>query len=54
MSFIRIRQKIKGCIARAKVTKYVNLFLITDHKNITIEEDEYTIQVIPVWEWLVR
>lgn len=31
-----------------------NIFIITDHKNETIEKDGYKIQVIPVWEWLTR
>ena len=47
------RREIRGCIAGAKATKCNNLFLITDHESETIEEDGYTIQVVPVWEWLV-
>lgn len=47
------KREIKGCIAGAKATKCDNLFLITDHESETIEEEGYTIQVIPVWEWLV-
>ena len=46
------KREIRGCIAGAKTTKCENLFLITDHESETIEEDGYTIQVIPVWEWL--
>ena len=48
------KREIKGCIAGAKATKCDNLFLITDHESEVIEEDGYTIQVIPVWEWLTR
>lgn len=48
------KREVKGCIAGAKATKCNNLFLITDHESGTIEEDGYTIQVIPVWEWLTR
>lgn len=48
------KREIKGCIAGAKATKCHNLYLITDHESETIEEDGYTIQVIPVWEWLTR
>lgn len=48
------RREVKGCIAGAKATKCNNLFLITDHESGTIEEEGYTIQVIPVWEWLTR
>ena len=48
------RREIKGCIAGAKATKCDNLFLITDHESEVIEEDGYTIQVIPIWEWLTR
>ena len=48
------KREIKGCIAGAKATKCDNLFLITDHESEIIEEDGYTIQVIPIWEWLTR
>lgn len=48
------RREIKGCIAGAKATKCDNIFLITDHESEVIEEDGYTIQVIPIWEWLTR
>ena len=48
------KREIKGCIAGAKATKCNNLFLITDHESEVIEEDGYTIQVIPIWEWLTK
>ena len=48
------KREIKGCIAGAKATKCNNLFLITDHESEVIEEDRYTIQVVPIWEWLTR
>ena len=48
------KREIKGCIAGAKATKCDNLFLITDHESEVIEEYGYTIQVIPIWEWLTR
>ena len=48
------KREIKGCIAGAKATKCDNLFLITDNESEVIEEDGYTIQVIPIWEWLTR
>ena len=48
------KREIKGCIAGAKATKCDNIFLITDHESEVIEEDGYTIQVIPIWEWLTR
>ena len=48
------KREIKGCIAGAKATKCDNLFLITDHESEIIEEDGFTIQVIPIWEWLTR
>ena len=48
------KREIKGCIAGAKATKCDNIFLITDHDSEIIEEDGYTIQVVPVWEWLTR
>lgn len=48
------KREIKGCIAGAKATKCDVLFLITDHESEIIEEDGYTIQVVPIWEWLTR
>lgn len=48
------KREIKGCIAGAKATKCENIFLITDHESEIIEEAGYTIQVIPIWEWLIR
>ena len=48
------KREIKGCIAGAKATKCDNLFLITDHESEIIEENGYTIQVVPIWEWLTR
>ena len=48
------KREVKGCIAGAKATKCDNLFLITDHESEVIEEDGYTIQVVPIWEWLTR
>ena len=48
------KREIKGCIAGAKATKCDNLFLITDHESEIIEEDGYTIQIVPIWEWLTK
>ena len=47
------KREIRGCLAAAKATKCNNIMLITDHESEIIEEDGYTIQAIPVWEWLV-
>lgn len=47
------KREIRGCLAAAKATQCNNILLITDHESEMIEEDGYTIQVIPVWEWLV-
>lgn len=48
------KREIKGCIAGAKATKCDNIFLITDYESEVIEEDGYSIQVVPIWEWLTR
>ena len=48
------KREIKGCIAGAKATKCDNIYLITDHESEVIEEDGYTIQVVPIWEWLTK
>lgn len=47
------KREIRGCIAAAKATKCSNILLITDNESEIIEEEGYTIQVIPVWEWLI-
>ncbi len=47
-------REIRGCIAAAKATACDTLYLITDHEKDTIVENGYTIQVLPVWEWLVK
>lgn len=47
------KREIRGCIAAAQATQCNNILLITDHESEMIEEDGYTVQVIPVWEWLV-
>ena len=46
-------REIRGCIAGAKATNCTNIVLITDHDSDTIEKDGYTIQMVPVWEWLL-
>lgn len=48
------RREVRGCVAAAKETQCTQLFLITDHETETIETDGYTINVLPVWEWLTR
>ena len=48
------KREIRGCIAGAKATRCDNLFLITDHESETIEQEGYTIQIVPVWEWLIK
>ena len=48
------KREIRGCIAGAKATRCDNLFLITDHESETIEQEGYTIQIVPDWEWLIK
>ena len=48
-----LRREIRGCIAGAKATNCKNIFLITHNDSATIQEEGYTIKVIPVWEWLL-
>ena len=48
------KREIKGCIAGAKATKCDNICLITDNESEVIEEGGYTIQVVPIWEWLTK
>lgn len=47
------KREIRGCLAAAKATRCSNILLITDNESEIIEEEGYTIQVIPVWEWLI-
>ncbi len=46
-------REIRSCIAAAKATGCKNLYLITDHERETVVVNDYTIQVLPIWEWLV-
>lgn len=46
-------REIRGCIAAAKASNCKNIFLITNQDSDTVEKDGYTIQIIPVWEWLL-
>ena len=48
------KREIKGCIEGANATNCKNIFLITDHESEIIEESGYTIQVVPIWEWLIK
>ncbi len=48
------RREIRGCIAAAKATDCDRLFLITDHESGLIEENGFTVTVLPVWEWLTK
>lgn len=49
-----LKRELRGCIAGAKATKCDRLFLITGNESGIVEEDGYTIQIIPAWEWLVQ
>ena len=33
---------------------FLVIYPYTDHESEIIEEEGYTIQVIPVWEWLTK
>lgn len=46
-------RELRGCIAAAKATNCTNLYLITNSDREVIEYENYTIQVIPAWEWLI-
>ncbi len=46
-------REIRGCIAAAKAIGCTNLYLITHHDSATIVENDFTIHVLPIWEWLV-
>lgn len=48
------RREINGAVAAAKSTSCNNVFILTDHHTETIVHDSITIQVMPVWEWIVR
>ena len=48
------KREIRGCIAGAKATKCDKVYLITANESGLVEFDGYKIQIIPVWEWLVK
>lgn len=47
------KRELRGCIAAANATNCPNLYLITNDESGIIEQDGYTIQVVPIYEWLV-
>ena len=48
-----LKREIRGLIAAAKKTGCKDLLLITDYEERTIEEDGFTIQVVPAYYWLI-
>ena len=48
------RREINGAVSAAKITECSNVFILTDHQSEIIVRDNITINVMPVWEWIVR
>ena len=49
---IRARE-IAGLLEARKVTHCDNLYIITHHQEETIEQDGWTIHVVPAWKWML-
>lgn len=47
------RREINGAVSAARNTRCDNVFILTDHQSETIVHDSITINVMPVWEWIV-
>lgn len=48
------RREINGAAAAAKVTRCESVYILTDHQSETIVHEGLTIEVMPVWEWIVK
>ena len=48
------RREINGAVSAARNTRCDNVFILTDHQSETIVHEGITINVMPVWEWIVR
>lgn len=48
------RREINGALSAAVATKCSNVYILTDHHVETIEQDGIRIEVLPVWEWILR
>ena len=46
-------REIAGLLEARKVTHCDNLYIITHHQEETIEQDGWTIHVIPAWKWML-
>ncbi len=47
-------REIRGAVAAAKATHVKETYIITYNESETINVDGIVIQVIPIWEWLVK
>ena len=46
-------REIAGLLEARKVTHCDNLYIITHHQEETIEQDGWTIHVVPAWKWML-
>lgn len=47
------KREVNGAVAAAKATRCSNVYILTDHQTETIVSDCVTINVLPVWQWIV-
>ena len=47
------KREVNGAVAAAKATRCSNVYILTDHQTETIVSDGVTINVLPVWQWIV-
>ena len=47
------KREVNGAVAAAKATRCGDVYILTDHQTETIVSDGVTINVLPVWQWIV-
>lgn len=48
------KRELESLISASEKTGCKQLFLITDFERETVKEENYTIQIIPAYEWLLH
>ena len=48
-----IKREIKGLLLAANKTGCGNLLLLTDHESATVKENDFIIEIRPVYEFLL-
>lgn len=48
-----LKRELRGLLTAAKETRCENLFLITDFRRDTVQQEGKTIQILPAYEWML-